>query len=140
LKPLSSTVTAGLIILLFLGGRLASADPFDWISEFVYEMDAPDFMEEFEGKEIEKKYRLRNVGYEVSGTEVGAVIVIIHVKSQPVNEGETKLDFTAKARYVYAENATFDVKKERAEVKGYAILKEDKMILHVPWSEIFKNM
>lgn len=137
---LSSTVGIGLIVLLFINAKFASAGPFDWVSEFVYEMDAPDFMEVFEGKEMEKTYRLRNISYEAAGTEVGAVIVIIHVKSQPVNWDETKLDFTAKARYVYAENENFDVEKERAEVKGYAILKEDKMILHVPWSEIFKNM
>lgn len=120
----------------------AEANLFQWFTEFTYEVDAPDYAKELASKTTEKHYKLYKVSYEISGTKVSAVLVKVHVKSKPINDEETKIDFTAKAKHVYAKNDHFNIKKERAQVSGYSVLnsKTEKLSIHVPWAEILKNI
>ena len=64
------------------------------------------------------------------------------MNSQPINDDETRLDFNAKGKYVYAKNDSFNIQKKKAEINDYAILKEktDKIEIDVHWSELFKNL
>ncbi len=121
---------------------IAEAGLFPWLEEFTYETDAPNEAKELANKTVEKRYTLYNHHYELLDTKIGAVVVKLHVKSKPLNEHETKIDFTAKAKYVYAKNGSFDIKKEKAQVSGYSILnsKTGKLSMHIPWAELLKNM
>jgi len=120
----------------------AEANLFPWFSEFVYEIDAPDYVKELADKTSEKHYRLYKAYYEVAGTKIGALLVKLHVTSKQINEHEIKIDFNVKAKHAYAKNDHFDIKKKSAEVSGYSILnlETEKLSIHVPWAEILKNM
>ena len=121
---------------------LNEASTFSWLTEFTYETDAPVQVKELSNKTAEKYYRLYYVHYEVAGTKIGAGLVIIYVKSKPINDQETKIDFNARAKYVYAKSDSFDIKKKKADMNGHSVLnsKTDKLSIRIPWAEIFKNM
>jgi len=121
---------------------VAEANILPWLTEFTYEIDAPEYAKELSNKVTEKYYRLYNASYNVPTAEVGALLVQVHVMSKPLNEHETKIDFKAKAKHVYAKGDYIDVKKKRAEVSGYSILNSNtqKLFIHIPWAEILKNM
>ncbi len=118
------------------------ADLFPWLTDFTYQIDAPKDAKQLANKTAEKYYTLYRINYELLGTKVGAVIVKIHLKSKPMNGQETQIDFTVKAKHVYAKNERFNMKKEKAEVNGSSTLnsKTDKLSILIPWAEIFKNM
>ncbi|MEM2759496.1 MAG: hypothetical protein QXU32_04800 [Nitrososphaerales archaeon] len=122
--------------------KQSAANPFPWITEFTYEMHAPEEVKELSNKTADKYYRLTNVHYEVLGTKVGAGLVVLHLKSKPTSDHETEIDFNVKAKHVYAENDTFNVKKKRAEVNGYSVLdsRTEKLAVRIPWSELLKNV
>lgn len=118
------------------------ASIFPWLTDFTYVMDAPDYAKQFANKTTEKNYTFYNTSYDIAGTEVGALVVKVNVKSKPINEQETKIDFLVKAKHVYAKSDSFNIKKKKAEIRGYSILDSnvEKLSIYIPWAEILKNM
>lgn len=139
---LISNIAANPLQRFITSNVTAEAALFPSLEEFTYEMDAPDDVKELTNKTTEKQYTLYKPSYELLNTKVGAAVVKLFLKSKPISEEETRITFTVKAKHVYAKNDHFNIKKERAKVDGYSILnsKTEKLSIHIPWAELFKNM